>query len=351
MTSAKYTDMYAQSPSDTVYRKITSDYVSTITVDGKEILKVDPEGIRLLTAEAMRDIAHLLRTSHLEKLAKILTDDEASDNDRFVATELLKNANIASGMVLPGCQDTGTGIIMGKKGQYVWTDGDDGEAINQGMIDTYTQTNLRYSQLAPKSLFEEKNTKTNGPAQVDIYATEGNEYHFLFVSKGGGSANKTFLFQETPAILREDKLTAFLDEKLKLLGTSACPPYHLAIVIGGLSAEQNLKTVKMASTHYLDNLPTVGGDFGQAIRCPEMEEKVLKMTQRFNIGAQFGGKYFCHDVRVVRMPRHGASVPIGFGVSCSADRQAKAKITKDGIFLEQFEQDPARFMPDVGSGG
>ena len=349
MTFAKYTDMYAQSPSDTVYRKITSDYVSTIIVDGKEILKVDPEGIRLLTAEAMRDIAHLLRTSHLEKLAKILTDDEASDNDRFVATELLKNANIASGMVLPGCQDTGTGIIMGKKGQYVWTDGDDAEAINQGMIDTYTQTNLRYSQLAPKSLFEEKNTKTNGPAQVDIYATEGNEYHFLFVSKGGGSANKTFLFQETPAILREDKLTEFLDEKLKLLGTSACPPYHLAIVIGGLSAEQNLKTVKMASTHYLDNLPTVGGDFGQAIRCPEMEEKVLKMTQRFNIGAQFGGKYFCHDVRVIRMPRHGASVPIGFGVSCSADRQAKAKITKDGIFLEQFEQDPARFMPDVGT--
>ena len=347
MTSPKYTDMYAQGPSDTVYRKITSDYVSTINVDGKEILKVDPEGIRMLTAEAMKDIAHLLRTSHLEKLAKILEDDEASDNDRFVATELLKNANIASGMVLPGCQDTGTGIVMGKKGQYVWTDGDDAEAVNMGVIDTYTKTNLRYSQLAPKSLFEEKNTKTNGPAQVDIYATEGNEYHFLFVSKGGGSANKTFLFQETPAILREDKLTEFLDEKLKLLGTSACPPYHLAIVIGGLSAEQNLKTVKMTSTHYLDNLPTEGSDFGQAIRCPEMEEKVLKMTQAFDIGAQFGGKYFCHDVRVVRMPRHGASVPIGFGVSCSADRQAKAKITKDGIFLEQLETNPARFLPDV----
>ncbi len=347
MTTPEYTDMYAQSKSDTVYRKITSDYVSTINVDGKEILKVEAEGIRLLTAQAMKDIAHLLRTSHLEKLAKILKDPEASDNDRFVATELLKNANIASGMVLPGCQDTGTGIIMGKKGQYVWTDDDDAKAINQGVIDTYTQTNLRYSQLAPQSLFEEKNTKTNGPAQVDLYTVEGNEYHFLFVSKGGGSANKTFLFQETPAILRQDKLTEFLDEKLKLLGTSACPPYHLAIVIGGLSAEQNLKTVKMASTHYLDNLPTVGGDFGQAIRCPEMEEQVLKMTQRFNIGAQFGGKYFCHDVRVIRMPRHGASVPIGFGVSCSADRQAKAKITKDGIFLEQLETDPARFLPKI----
>lgn len=347
MNLPKYTDMYAQSPSDTQYRKITSDFVKVTQVDGKEVLKVDPEGIRLLTAEAMKDIAHLLRPTHLAKLAKILEDDEASDNDRFVATELLKNANIAAGMVLPGCQDTGTGIIMGKKGQYVWTEGDDGEAINQGVIDTYTKTNLRYSQLAPKSLFEETNTKTNGPAQVDIYAVEGNEYHFLFVSKGGGSANKTFLFQETPAILREDKLAEFLDEKLKLLGTSACPPYHLAIVIGGLSAEQNLKTVKMASTHYLDNLPTVGGDFGQAIRCPEWEEKVLKMTQSFGIGAQFGGKYFCHDVRVVRLPRHGASVPIGFGVSCSADRQAKGKITKDGIFLEQLERDPARFMPDV----
>lgn len=347
MTSANYTDMYAQSESDTVYRKITSDYVSTIEVNGKEILKVDPEGIRLLTAEAMKDIAHLLRPTHLEKLAKILEDPEASDNDRFVATELLKNANIAAGMVLPGCQDTGTGIIMGKKGQYVWTDGDDAEAINQGMIDTYTKTNLRYSQLAPKSMFEEANTKTNGPAQVDIYATEGNEYHFLFVAKGGGSANKTFLFQQTPAILREDKLMEFLDEKLKTLGTAACPPYHLAIVVGGLSAEQNLKTVKMTSTHYLDNLPTVGGEFGQAIRCPEIEEKVLKMTQAFDIGAQFGGKYFCHDVRVVRMPRHGASVPIGIGVSCSADRQAKAKITKDGIFLEQLETNPARFMPDV----
>lgn len=347
MTTAEYTHMYAQTKSETTYRKITSDYVSTMIVDGKEILKVEAEGLRLLTAEAMKDIAHLLRTSHLEKLAKILTDHEASENDRFVATELLKNANIAAGMVLPGCQDTGTGIIMGKKGQYVWTDDDDAKAINQGVIDTYTQTNLRYSQLAPQSMFEEKNTKTNGPAQVDIYATEGNEYHFLFVSKGGGSANKTFLFQETPAILREDKLTEFLDEKLKLLGTSACPPYHLAIVVGGLSVEQNLKTVKLASTHYLDNLATVGGDFGQAIRCPEMEEKVLKMTQRFNIGAQFGGKYFCHDVRVIRMPRHGASVPIGFGVSCSADRQAKAKITKDGIFLEQLERDPARFMPEI----
>ena len=347
MKFPKYTDMYAQGESDTQYRKVTSDYVSTITVDGQEILKVEPEGLRLLTVEAMRDISHLLRTSHYEKLAKILDDPEASDNDRFVARELFKNANIAAGMVLPSCQDTGTGIVMGKKGQFVWTDGDDNEIINQGVIDTFTQNNLRYSQLAPKSLFEETNTKTNGPAQVDIYATEGKEYHFLFIAKGGGSANKTFLYQQNPAILREDKLSEFLDEKIRTLGTSACPPYHLAVVIGGLSAEQNLKTVKMASTHYLDDLPTEGSDFGQAIRCPEMEEKILKMTQAFDIGAQFGGKYFCHDVRVIRMPRHGASVPIGIGVSCSADRQAKGKITKDGIFIEQLERDPARFMPDI----
>ncbi|MBT5383427.1 MAG: fumarate hydratase [Kordiimonadaceae bacterium] len=347
MKFPKYTDMYAQGESDTQYRKVTSDYVSTITVDGQEILKVESEGLRLLTVEAMRDISHLLRTSHYEKLAKILDDPEASDNDRFVARELFKNANIAAGMVLPSCQDTGTGIVMGKKGQFVWTDGDDNEIINQGVIDTFTQNNLRYSQLAPKSLFEETNTKTNGPAQVDIYATEGKEYHFLFIAKGGGSANKTFLYQQNPAILREDKLSEFLDEKIRTLGTSACPPYHLAVVIGGLSAEQNLKTVKMASTHYLDDLPTEGSDFGQAIRCPEMEEKILKMTQAFDIGAQFGGKYFCHDVRVIRMPRHGASVPIGIGVSCSADRQAKGKITKDGIFIEQLERDPARFMPDV----
>ena len=347
MKFPKYTDMYAQGESDTQYRKVTSDYVSTITVDGQEILKVESEGLRLLTVEAMRDISHLLRTSHYEKLAKILDDPEASDNDRFVAKELFKNANIAAGMVLPSCQDTGTGIVMGKKGQFVWTDGDDNEIINQGVIDTFTQNNLRYSQLAPKSLFEETNTKTNGPAQVDIYATEGKEYHFLFIAKGGGSANKTFLYQQNPAILREDKLSEFLDEKIRTLGTSACPPYHLAVVIGGLSAEQNLKTVKMASTHYLDDLPTEGSDFGQAIRCPEMEEKILKMTQAFDIGAQFGGKYFCHDVRVIRMPRHGASVPIGIGVSCSADRQAKGKITKDGIFIEQLERDPARFMPDV----
>ena len=347
MKFPKYTDMYAQGESDTQYRKVTSDYVSTITVDGQEILKVESEGLRLLTVEAMRDISHLLRTSHYEKLAKILDDPEASDNDRFVARELFKNANIAAGMVLPSCQDTGTGIVMGKKGQFVWTDGNDNEIINQGVIDTFTQNNLRYSQLAPKSLFEETNTKTNGPAQVDIYATEGKEYHFLFIAKGGGSANKTFLYQQNPAILREDKLSEFLDEKIRTLGTSACPPYHLAVVIGGLSAEQNLKTVKMASTHYLDGLPTEGSDFGQAIRCPEMEEKILKMTQAFDIGAQFGGKYFCHDVRVIRMPRHGASVPIGIGVSCSADRQAKGKITKDGIFIEQLERDPARFMPDV----
>jgi len=343
-----YTDMYVQEPdTQTTYRKITSDYVSTINVDGKEVLKVEDEGLRLLASEAMRDIAHLLRPGHLAQLAKILEDDEASDNDRFVATELLKNANVAAGMVLPGCQDTGTAIVIGKKGQYVWTEDDDGKALTQGVVDTYTKTNLRYSQLAPIKMFEEQNTKNNAPAQLDLYTTTGNEYHFLFMAKGGGSANKTFLYQQTPAVMREDKLLEFLDEQIRTLGTAACPPYHLAVVIGGLSAEQNLKTVKLASARYLDNLPLEGNGFGHAIRVLELEEKVHKMTQNFGIGAQFGGKYFCHDVRVIRLPRHGASVPIGIGVSCSADRQAKAKITKEGIFIEQLETDPAKYMPEI----
>ena len=347
MTDINYTDMLPLTGDDTSYRKITSDYVSTIQVDGKTILKVEPEGLRLLAKEAMRDIAHLLRPGHLQQLANILKDEEASDNDKFVALELLKNANIAAGMVLPGCQDTGTAIIMGKKGQYVWTDSDDGRPLSQGMVDTYTETNLRYSQLAPISMFEEVNTKNNAPAQIDIFAAEGNEYHFLFLAKGGGSANKTFLFQQTPAIMREDKLLEFLDDALKTLGTSACPPYHLAVVIGGLSAEMNLKTVKLASARYLDSLPTVGNSYGHGIRVPELERKIHKMTQSFGIGAQFGGKYFCHDVRVIRLPRHGASVPIGFGVSCSADRQAKAKITSEGIFLEKLEKNPAKYLPEI----
>ncbi|WP_417319508.1 fumarate hydratase [Emcibacter sp.] len=347
MTDLNYTDMYPLGKDETPWRKITSDYVSVLEVDGKEVLKVDPEGLRLLAREAMRDIAHLLRPGHLQQLSSILEDPEASDNDRFVATELLKNANVAAGMTLPSCQDTGTAIVIGKKGQYVWTDGDDGAPLTQGMVDTYTGTNLRYSQLAPIKMFEEKNTKNNAPAQLDLYTVPGNEYKFLFMAKGGGSANKTFLFQQTPAVLREDKLLEFLDEKIRTLGTAACPPYHLAIVVGGLSAEQNLKTVKLASARDLDKLPTEGNGFGHAIRVPELEEKVHEMTRNFGIGAQFGGKYFCHDVRVIRLPRHGASVPIGIGVSCSADRQAKAKITKDGIFIEQLETNPAKYMPDV----
>jgi len=347
MTDINYTDMFPLAASEVPYRKITADYVSTRTVGDRTILEVAPEGLRLLAKEAMHDIAHLLRPGHLQQLANILQDDEASDNDRFVATELLKNANIAAGMILPGCQDTGTAIVIGKKGQYVWTEGDDGAALTQGIIDTYTGTNLRYSQLAPLSMFDEVNTGNNAPAQIDLYATEGNEYHFLFMAKGGGSANKTFLYQQTPAIMREDKLLEFLDVELRTLGTAACPPYHLAVVIGGLSAEMNLKTVKLASARYLDNLPTVGDKSGHAIRVPELEEKIHRMTQRFGIGAQFGGKYFCHDVRVIRLPRHGASVPIGFGVSCSADRQAKAKITADGIFIEALERDPAKYLPDV----
>ncbi|WP_321397867.1 fumarate hydratase [Emcibacter sp.] len=347
MTDLGYTDMYPLGKDNTPYRKITSDHVSVLEVDGKEVLKIAPEGLRLLAREAMRDIAHLLRPGHLKQLASILTDPEASDNDRFVATELLKNANVAAGMTLPSCQDTGTAIVIGKKGQYVWTDGDDGEPLTQGVVDTYTGTNLRYSQLAPITMFEEKNTKNNAPAQLDLYTVPGSEYKFLFMAKGGGSANKTFLYQQTPAVLREDKLLAFLDEQIRTLGTAACPPYHLAVVIGGLSAEQNLKTVKLASARDLDNLPTEGNGFGHAIRVPELEAKVHEMTRNFGIGAQFGGKYFCHDVRVIRLPRHGASVPIGIGVSCSADRQAKAKINRDGIFLEQLETNPAKYMPEV----
>lgn len=350
MSDWTYSKLFQLGDDETPYRKLTSDHVSTVDVDGKTILKVEDEALELLTREAMSDIAHLLRPGHLQQLANILEDPEASDNDRFVATELLKNANIAAGRVLPGCQDTGTAIVVGKKGQYVWTDGDDAAPLTKGVMRTYTETNLRYSQMAPLSMYKEVNTKNNTPAQIDIYADKGNEYHFLFLAKGGGSANKTFLFQQTPATLREDRMLAFLDEKIRTLGTAACPPYHLAIVIGGLSAEQNLATVKKASARDYDSLPTTGDETGRAFRDLEMEEKVLEMTRNMGIGAQFGGKYFCHDVRVIRLPRHGASLPVGIGVSCSADRQVKAKITGEGVFLEALETDPAKYMPEITEG-
>jgi len=341
-----YSKLFQLAGDNTPYRKITSDFVSTIEVDGHTVLKVEDAALELITGEAMADIAHLLRPGHLKQLADILEDPEASDNDQFVARELLKNANIAAGRILPSCQDTGTAIVVGKKGQYVWTSGDDAAPISKGVMGTYTQTNLRYSQMAPLSMYKEANTKNNLPAQVDIYAGTGNEYHFLFMAKGGGSANKTFLYQQTPATLREDRMLAFLNEKIKTLGTSACPPYHLAIVIGGLSAEQNLSTVKKASAKELDSLPITGDASGRAFRDIEMEQKIHIMTQNMGIGAQFGGKYFCHDVRIIRLPRHGASLPVGIGVSCSADRQAKGKITAEGIFLEALETDPAKYQPE-----
>ncbi len=347
MPEFHYQEMFSLGKDETPYRKLTSDHVSTIEVDGQEILKIEPEALSLLAAEAMHEVAHLLRPQHLQQLANILKDDEASENDKFVATELLKNANIAAGMVLPGCQDTGTAIIMGKKGQYVWTDGTDKEQLSRGVYKTYTETNLRYSQLAPISMFEEKNTGTNLPAQIDLYAVNSNSYDFLFVAKGGGSANKSFLHQAVPGVLTPERLVPFIEEMMMSLGTAACPPYHLAVVIGGTSAEDTMKTVKLASTKYYDTLPTSGNEYGRAFRDLEMEKEILKIAQGIGIGAQFGGKYFCHDVRVIRMPRHGASVPIGIGVSCSADRQVKAKITKDGVFLEQLETNPAKYLPEV----
>ncbi len=329
----------------TPYRKLTAEGVTIEKFRDKEILVVSREAIRLLAETAMIDINHLLRPGHLSQLAKILDDPEATSNDRFVAFDLLKNANIAAGGVLPMCQDTGTAIVMGKKGQCVWTDGDDESVVAQGIQDAYEKKNLRYSQLAPLSMFEEKNTKTNLPAQIEIYSEGEDSYKFLFMAKGGGSANKTFLFQQTPSVLTHDRMIAFLKEKILTLGTSACPPYHLAIVIGGTSAEFNLKCVKLASARYFDSLPTQGSEEGYAFRDIAMEEEIHKLTQQLGVGAQFGGKYFCHDVRVIRLPRHGASLPIGLGVSCSADRQALGKITREGVFLEDLEHDPARFMP------
>lgn len=333
---------------DPEFRKLTGDFVEEVKVGDQSVLRVHREGLRLLSEQALVDISHLLRSTHLQQLASILKDPEASSNDRFVALELLKNANIAASFVLPSCQDTGTGIVMGKKGQNVWTvGGNDEEALSQGIFDAYTKKNLRYSQMAPLDMYREKNTGCNLPAQVELYAVDGNEYNFLFIAKGGGSANKTYLYQQTKALLNPKALTKFIDEKLQTIGTAACPPYHLALVIGGLSAEMTLKTVKLASTHYLDALPTTGNEFGRAFRDVEMEKQILQMSQEMGMGAQFGGKYFCHDIRVIRLPRHGASCPVGLGVSCSADRQALGKITKDGIFLEALERNPGKYLPEV----
>ncbi len=348
MTEFAYSDLLPVGPDTTEYRLLTTDGVSTIDIDGTTLLKVEPEALRILTREAMRDISHYLRTEHLEQLASILHDPEASANDVFVATELLLNANIAAAGVLPMCQDTGTAIVMGKKGDQVITLADDAEWISRGVYDTFTETNLRYSQLAPVSMFEETNTANNLPAQIELYTKPGQSYDFLFMAKGGGSANKSFLFQKTKALLNQESLFDFLDESLRAIGTAACPPYHLALVVGGTSAEFNLKTAKLASAHYLDTLPTSGdAATGHGYRDLEWEQKVLEQTREFGIGAQFGGKYFCHDVRVIRLPRHGASNPVGIAVSCSADRQARAKITAEGVFLEQLETDPARFLPEA----
>jgi fumarate hydratase class I len=345
-----HSSLFPLGPDKTPYRKITSEGVRVEKVMGRDALVIEREALRALAEAAFTDINHLLRPAHLKQLRAILDDPEATANDKFVAYDLLKNANIAAGGVLPMCQDTGTAIIMGKKGRLIFTDGSDEGALAEGARDAYLKKNLRYSQLAPLSMFEETNTKSNMPAQVEIYA-EGQEneaaYKFLFIAKGGGSANKTFLFQATPSILTHDRMLAFLKEKVLTLGTAACPPYHLAIVIGGTSAELNLKTVKLASTHYLDELPTKGSEDGHAFRDLAMEQEVLKMTQSTGVGAQFGGKYFCHDVRVIRLPRHGASLPVGIGVSCSADRQAMGKITKDGVFLEALEQNPAQYLPEM----
>src|SRR5512139_1944741 len=342
-----HTPLFPLGPDSTKYRKITSDGVRVEKVMGKDVVVVSHEALRALADAAFTDINHLLRPAHLASLKKIVDEPEASDNDKFVAYDFLKNANIAAGGVLPMCQDTGTAIIMGKKGRMIFSDGSDEGALAEGARDAYLKRNLRYSQLAPISMFEEKNTKSNMPAQVEIYAEGEDAYKFLFIAKGGGSANKTFLFQATPSILTHDRMLAFLKEKVLTLGTAACPPYHLAIVIGGTSAELTMKTVKLASTKYLDSLPTQGSEDGHAFRDLAMEQEVLKLTQSLGVGAQFGGKYFCHDVRVIRLPRHGASLPIGLGVSCSADRQALGKITKDGVFLEELEHNPAKYLPEV----
>lgn len=346
MSEFKYQKPFPILDDTTKYRKITSDYVSTVEFDGKKILKVDPKGLELMAKEAFSDVSFYLRPAHLEKVRAILDDPEATDNDRFVAHTMLINQIVAAEGDLPTCQDTGTAIVAAKKGEGVWTGANDAEYLSKGIYETYLNRNLRYSQVVPFNMLEEKNTGTNLPAQIDIYAEQGNKYEFLFLTKGGGSANKTFLYQQTKALLTEDALTKFIKARLMDIGTSACPPYHLALVIGGTSAEATMATVKKASAGYYDHLPTEGNDGGQAFRDLEWEEKVLKICQESGIGAQFGGKYFVHDVRVIRLPRHAASCPVGLGVSCSADRNIKAKITEEGIFVEELEKNPRRFLPE-----
>ena len=347
MADFAYSPLLPLSGDTTEYRKISSEFVSEINIDGRMFLKVEPAGLELLAQTAFEDVSHLLRPSHLAQVRAILDDEEATQNDRFVALEMLKNAVISSDRVLPMCQDTGTALVTATRGEQVLTGGEDAKHLSKGIYNTYQTSNLRYSQLAPLSMFEEKNTATNLPAQIDIYAGKGAEYNLTFIQKGGGSANKSFLYQKTKAVLNEAALKTFLKEAIISLGTAACPPYHLAIVIGGTSAEYTMKTVKAASIRDLDNLPTEGSETGHGWRDLEWEAKILEMTRELGIGAQFGGKYFCHDVRVIRLPRHGASCPIGIGVSCSADRQIKAKITKDGLFVEALETDPSRYLPDM----
>src|ERR1700752_3219683 len=343
----KHTPLFPLGKDSTQYRKLPVDGIRVEKVMGREMVVVPPEALRALAEAAYVDINHLLRPGHLASLRGILDDPEATSNDKFVAYDLLKNANISAGGVLPMCQDTGTAIVMGKKGRLVFTKGEDEGAIAEGVRDAYAKKNLRYSQLAPLSMFEEKNTKSNMPAQIEIYAEGEDAYKFLFVAKGGGSANKSFLFQATPSILTHDRMLAFLKEKILTLGTAACPPYHLSIVIGGTSAELTMKTVKLASCRYLDDLPKRGSEDGHAFRDLAMEQEVQALTQSLGVGAQFGGKYFCHDVRVIRLPRHGASLPIGLGVSCSADRQAMGKITRDGVYLDELEHNPAKYLPEI----
>jgi fumarate hydratase class I len=345
-----YTDLLPLGEDATEYRQLTQDGISTRHAFGRDFLEVEPGVLSMLAGTAMRDIAHLLRPGHLRQLRSILDDPEASGNDRFVARDLLQNACIAAGGVLPMCQDTGTAIVMGKRGQQVLTDGRDEEHIARGVYDAYTTLNLRYSQLAPLTMWDEKNTGSNLPAQIELYATDGEQYKFLFMAKGGGSANKSYLYQETKAVLSPAAMLRFLEQKIRSLGTAACPPYHLAIVVGGTSAEFALKTAKYASARYLDTLPTAGSAAAHGFRDPELEQQVLEITRQAGIGAQFGGKYFCHDVRVIRLPRHGASCPVAIAVSCSADRQALGKITRDGVFLERLETDPAQYLPDTDEG-
>ena len=347
MAAFHYQPIFELGPDETPYRKLTSDGVSTIRAAGAEMLKVEPEALRAVARAAFDDVAHLLRPGHLAQLRKVVDDPESSPNDRFVALELLRNACIAAGRVLPGCQDTGTAIVLGHKGERVLTFGDDRVPLSQGVFDAYEQRNLRYSQMAPLDMYTEKNTGSNLPAQIELYAEPGDEYELLFVAKGGGSANKSFLYQETKALLNPASLLRFVEAQLETIGTAACPPYHLALVVGGTSAEFTMKTLKLATTKYLDRLPASGNEHGRAFRDHDLEARIFDLARRIGIGAQFGGKYFAHDVRVIRLPRHGASCPVGLGVSCSADRQALARITREGVFLEQLEENPARFLPDV----